>query len=70
MTTDDLRRAAEGCRHLDDSALMAQAWDEPAPAPEPPVRTFGQLPDLHSSEGFDGPLPVAENAVWEADSVD
>jgi hypothetical protein len=31
MTPDDLRRAAERCRDLDDSALMAKAWDEPAP---------------------------------------
>jgi hypothetical protein len=71
MTTDDLRRAAEGCRDLDDSALMAQAWDEPAPALESEVvRTFGQLPNIHVSGDFDEPLPDAEIAVWEADSAD
>mgnify|MGYP005815657787 CR=1 FL=1 len=71
ITTDDLRRTAERCRDLDDSAVMAQAWDEPPPALKPPdVRTFGQLPNIHVPEDFDGPLPDAEIAVWEADSAE
>ena len=71
MTTDDLRRAAERCRDLGDSALMAQAWDEPASALKSPVvRTFGQLPNVRVPEAFDEPLPDAEIAVWEADSAD
>jgi hypothetical protein len=71
VTTDDLQRAAECCRDLNDSALMAQAWDEPAPALEQSVvRTFGQLPNVHVPENFDEPLPDAEIAVWEADSAD
>jgi hypothetical protein len=71
MTPDDLRRAAERCRDLDDSALMAKAWDEPAPTLQPPVvRTFGRLPNISVSEEFDEPLPDAEIAVWEADSAE
>jgi hypothetical protein len=71
MTTDDLRRAAERCRDLDDSALMAQAWDKPTPTLKPPVaRTFGQLPNVRVPEDFDEPLPDAVIAVWEADSAD
>lgn len=70
MTIEDLRRAAECSRDRDDSLLKGQAWDEPAPAPKPPARTFGQLPDLHVPEDFDEPLTDAENAVWEADSAD
>ena len=47
-----------------------QASDEPVSAPKSPVRTFGQLPDMHLPEDFDEPLPDAEIAFWEADSID
>ena len=70
MRTDDARRAAEHCRDLGDSALIGAAMDEPVSASKLPMRTFGQLPDLHVPEDFDEPLTDAENAVWEADSAD
>lgn len=69
ITTDDLRRAAERCRDLDDSALMAQAWDEPA-LTRPGLRTFGQLPNIDVPEDFDGPLSGGEVAAWEGDSAE
>lgn len=47
-----------------------QASDEPATASKPPVRTFGQIPDIHVSDDFDEPLPDAEIGFWEADSTD
>lgn len=65
MRTDDPRRAAEHCRDIGDSALIGAATDEPVSASRLPVRTFGQLPDLHVPEDFDEPLTDAENAVWE-----
>jgi hypothetical protein len=32
-------------------------------------RTFGQLPSLGVPENFDDPLPDAEIAAWERDSL-
>lgn len=62
--------AAERCRDLNDSALMSQAWDDPAPAlQQPVVRIFGHLPNMRVPEDLDKPLPDAEIAVWEADSA-
>lgn len=71
MTTDDLRRAVERCRDLDDSTLTAQAWDKPSPPAKPPgARIFGQAPNIRVPEDFDEPLPDAEIDAWEADSAD
>ena len=56
MRADDARRAAEHCRDLGDSALIGAAMDEPVSASKLPVRTFGQLPNLHVPEDFDEPL--------------
>jgi hypothetical protein len=69
MTTDDLRRAADHCQDLDDPALMAQAWNEPAPRQERSAtdsrRELGQLPNLYVPDDFDDPLSDTETAAWE-----
>ena len=72
MTAEQLRRAADACRDLDDPTLMAKAWDEPVTpdmqAATNTPRQFGQLQDLSVSDTFDNPLPDVEVAAWEADS--
>ncbi|EFG75402.1 hypothetical protein HMPREF0591_4502 [Mycobacterium parascrofulaceum ATCC BAA-614] len=71
MTAEQLRRAADACRDLDDPTLMAKAWDEPPPpdmqASTNTPRQFGQLQNLSVSDTFDNPLPDVEVAAWEAD---
>jgi hypothetical protein len=72
MTVDHLRRAADRWRDLDDPALMAKAWDEPATPDEQPTtaspRRFGQLQSLSIPDNFDDPLLEAEITAWECDS--
>jgi hypothetical protein len=72
MTLEQLRRAADACRDLDDPPLMAKAWDEPVTpdvqAATNTPRRFGQLQNLSVPDTFDNPLPDAETAAWEGDS--
>jgi hypothetical protein len=73
-TVDHIRRAADNWRDLRDPVLMGKAWDEPVTPDLQPAsdatRRFGQLQDhLSAQDNFDDPLPDAEIAAWESDSL-
>jgi hypothetical protein len=70
---EHLRRVADSCRSLGDPMLMAKAWDEPVTSDVQPATTsprrFGKLENLSVPDTFDDPLPDAEVAAWEDDSL-